>query len=133
MTVEPYWHVIARLGVAAATAIVAPILLDADAASWPQRFLQSPVMLWLGTMSYGLYLVHIPILQYLVDTPLHDGPTAQRLLIYGGAVTLILAIAVPPPASASSSNRPCDGPRAVARAAPSDPGLAPSLPVRSPA
>lgn len=91
--VEPIMFSLYSLaGVVAAAALVAPAMLGADVRSLPQRFLQSRVMLWLGTVSYGLFLAHLPILQYLVDTPLHRGSTGQRLLVFGGA-GLILSVA----------------------------------------
>ncbi|MDP1846857.1 MAG: acyltransferase [Solirubrobacteraceae bacterium] len=130
---EPIMYSVYSLaGVVAAAALVAPAMLGADLRSLPQRFLQSRVMLWLGTVSYGLYLAHLPILMYLVDTPLHQGSTGQRLLVYGGVgVFLSLVVAA---ASWYLIERPAI--RYVARRrgrrAPNAP-LTPAPPVQSPA
>ena len=131
--VEPIMYSLYSLaGIVAAAALVAPAMLGADVRSLPQRFLRSRAMLWLGTLSYGLFLAHLPILQYLVDTPLHQGPLGQRLLVYGGA-GLILSIA----AAAASwylVERPAiryAAGRRARRAA--DAPLTPAAPAQSPA
>ena len=56
------------------------------------RALSAAPLLWLGKVSFGLYLVHVPILYTLIAT-LHVESTLPSAVILGFFVILCLALA----------------------------------------
>lgn len=78
------------IGLAAAAfvlpAAVVPVTpAERTALHWPVAFLSSPPMVWLGTISYGIYLWHKPLLDMLAGTSAADSVPA------GSAPGLIIA------------------------------------------
>lgn len=51
--------------------------------------IDTPVLRWLGSISYPLYLIHVPVRQIIVDLIPSEGEVATAML--GILVTLILA------------------------------------------
>ena len=72
-----------------AALIVLPAVFGEPATGWPRRLLRSPLLAWLGLISYGIYLWHATIALTLIND---DGVTAwwQVLII---TVTLTIACA----------------------------------------
>lgn len=67
--------------------LLAPLALGAQDRGWLRRLLGSPVFVWLGTVSYGIYLWHYPVLQKL---DLHSHSEAYALVLLT-AITVVLA------------------------------------------
>lgn len=86
--------------VAAATACALASFLVAERATRLERFLTLPLLAWLGTVSYGLYLWHEPLLTRLywrvMLEPVHAGllRTAQMHVLYAPALATMLALAL---------------------------------------
>jgi peptidoglycan/LPS O-acetylase OafA/YrhL len=80
-----------RGGLAGIALAVAAVLAHAvvSPASPTARLLALPPLVWLGRISYGVYLWHWPLFQFVNAT--HTGLTGPRLL----AVRLLLALVIP--------------------------------------
>jgi peptidoglycan/LPS O-acetylase OafA/YrhL len=81
---------------AIAALIVAPAIVpgtDARGIGLPRRFLAMPVLCWLGTISYGIYLWHVPIMIELLKLGLFNLPGSQTVNLFVAALILSIAIA----------------------------------------
>jgi peptidoglycan/LPS O-acetylase OafA/YrhL len=70
-------------------ALVVVSLADGPRRNWTPRFLEWPAVIWLGEISYSLYLCHLPILWGI--GLLHYGPFVVRTCI--GIVLAVVAAA----------------------------------------
>lgn len=55
------------LQIAATLLLLAPAMLGADGRALPLRLLTARGVVWLGTVSYGTYLWHVPIRNWLIE------------------------------------------------------------------
>ena len=74
-------------------ALVLPVVLGA-ADRWPTKVLNWRTAAWIGSVSYGLYLWHVPVIEHVMDLLGHPKPPLLGmplifLLIY--AVALVIA------------------------------------------
>jgi peptidoglycan/LPS O-acetylase OafA/YrhL len=76
------------LGLAVAVAVLAPAVFGDSAGGAPRRLLALPLLAWLGTISYWIYLWHYPIVQRVTVGPSMEG-------FPGGSGWRIAAISVP--------------------------------------
>lgn len=60
---------------------------------WPLRALRSPVAAWLGTISYGIYLWHLPALQ-LIERAAVPHPAAASVMTLGLVWLAVVAAAI---------------------------------------
>jgi hypothetical protein len=78
-----------RGGLAAYSLLTVLVILGALQPSGPiRRLLSRPALVWIGTVSYGAYLVHFPILIWLES---HSRLSAGSRLAIGLPLTLVLA------------------------------------------
>jgi peptidoglycan/LPS O-acetylase OafA/YrhL len=78
------------LGGVIALLLVLPAVLGPEAEGWPLRVLALPALAWLGLISYGLYLWHVPIAVVGFD---HGVRSFVPLAIGVGLVTVVCAAA----------------------------------------
>ena len=73
------WYGVAThlaIGIGSGLLVLAVIVpRDGGARPWPLRVLGSPIAAWVGTISYGIYLWHLPALQ-LIERALLPHPTS---------------------------------------------------------
>jgi len=80
-----------------AVLVVVPAAFPGDGAGWPRRLLAWPLLAWLGLVSYGIYLWHVPLSIEINATGIADRvPT-------GGYVVVSLLTAVAATACAAAS------------------------------
>ncbi|MGA7434382.1 MAG: acyltransferase [Solirubrobacterales bacterium] len=73
--------------------ILAPAIFGTPGGGVVRRLLRNPVLIWLGLISYGIFLWHIPVLNFLLDHGARDLlPSHQFPVIL--ALTLGLTIVV---------------------------------------
>jgi peptidoglycan/LPS O-acetylase OafA/YrhL len=58
------------------------------------RLLHAPVMLWLGRVSFSLYMIHEPLLRRLAPLAWHAGRPTLLTIALWGAASLAIALAV---------------------------------------
>lgn len=59
-----------------------------------RRFLRSPAMAWLGMISYGIFLWHVPIRDALVENGVLDwAPQARFFTLLGAVLVLTIPVA----------------------------------------
>jgi peptidoglycan/LPS O-acetylase OafA/YrhL len=75
-------------GLMTAVALLAPAMFGDHAGGAPRRVLALPLLVWLGAISYGIYLWHYPIIQRVTVGPDMEG-------FPGGSMWRIAAISVP--------------------------------------
>ena len=72
------------IGLGSGLLVLAVIVPGVDhAGRWPLRVLRSPAATWVGTISYGVYLWHFPVLE-LIDQ--HWLPTRSSTIVTDGLV-----------------------------------------------
>ena len=76
-------------GIAALLLVVPAVLGDAGG-GWPRRVMAWRTLGWLGLISYGIYLWHVPLEVIGVDHGIHN---AVALVIVAGIVTTVCAAA----------------------------------------
>lgn len=96
------------IGIGAALLVLAVIVPAApDRPARPPRLLAHPVAVWIGTVSYGVYLWHRPALilieRHVLAVPGFGSPT-DALLVWGAAIAAGLALGA---ASFYLVERPC--------------------------
>ncbi|AZA12605.1 acyltransferase family protein [Corynebacterium choanae] len=79
------------LGTVFAAAWVWPVVFT-PATSWFYRWLSSGLLLWLGSISYGIFLYHLPLLEHLMALSAISPFHGNTLLI--GAVTWMASVIV---------------------------------------
>ncbi|MEI6446990.1 MAG: acyltransferase [Actinomycetes bacterium] len=79
-----------------ATALVLPAVVRSDEGGAPRRFLRFRPVVWVGLVSYGLYLWQVPVLKRIVEIdgfskpPIAEFPFISLLAL---AITLVIAAA----------------------------------------
>jgi peptidoglycan/LPS O-acetylase OafA/YrhL len=79
-----------------AALVVAPAMLpgtDAGLLGQPRRLLAAPVLCWLGTISYGIYLWHLPIMSELFKLGLFSLPGSRTVNLFIAALVPSIVIA----------------------------------------
>lgn len=98
--VFPYWN---ALAVATATGL---IILIGCHSTVLRRFLSSPIMVYIGTVSYSLYLVHWPVIVFYRDINGPLGPAdVIKVLIIMAALTVAMYRWVETPARLHNSHQ----------------------------
>jgi peptidoglycan/LPS O-acetylase OafA/YrhL len=66
-TAEPVWRAVAEIVLMAAmiALVMVPAVFDERGGGLPRRLLALPAFVWLGVVSYGVYLWHLPIAELL--------------------------------------------------------------------
>ncbi len=70
---------------------VALIASNADRPTWVGRFLSLPPMVFVGLISYSLYLWHWPLLASLRHLPVENEPAARALAVAGSFALAVLS------------------------------------------
>lgn len=90
----PYLLSYGLFGLVAALVLL-PAVFGADRGGFVRKLLANPVLVWLGLISYGIFLWHYPVMQGLVDLGALDlFPTLQ----FPALAVLTLAITIVPAA-----------------------------------
>lgn len=76
-----------------AALLVAPLVVDRDGTSPLGRFLSTPVMRWWGEFSYGIFLIHLPLLTWIQREHLRQPPELLATL-WLAAVALMASTAL---------------------------------------
>lgn len=76
-----------------AVGLVLPAIFGEARRGLVRRFLGSPLMLWLGLISYGLYLWHLPVLAQLYEWDLQDDVGKLGFAAVGLAASIAAAAA----------------------------------------
>lgn len=73
-------------------AVITPC--DGGVVRWPLRVLRSPVAAWVGTISYGIYLWHFPVLELIdqVWIPTQTSTIATVALVWAGVLAGALVL-----------------------------------------
>ena len=91
------WYGVAThlaIGIGSGLLVLAAIVpRDGGARPWPLRVLGSPIAAWVGTISYGIYLWHLPALQ-LIEPALLPHPTSASALSLGLVWLAVVAAAI---------------------------------------
>jgi peptidoglycan/LPS O-acetylase OafA/YrhL len=82
-TPQPYAKTLGALGLGLAlnVLVVAPAVFGEREGGFPRRVLATPVLVWIGVISYGMYLWHLPIVELLglSSDPAHFSATGLGL------------------------------------------------------
>lgn len=85
-TKQPVVQSLAAVALTAAMCglLVAPAVFGEDAGGWPRRLLAARPVAWLGLISYGIFLWHLPIAQFLglAHDPAHFSATGLNLIAH---------------------------------------------------
>ncbi|MFM5906467.1 MAG: acyltransferase family protein [Novosphingobium sp.] len=92
---SPGAGIFGHFGLSLATAIVI-LLIVSRPGDWPNALLRSHVMTFIGAISYGIYLLHLPVIGTVHalfgrDTVLLNGTTAAVATVTGIAATVAIA------------------------------------------
>jgi peptidoglycan/LPS O-acetylase OafA/YrhL len=82
-------EVLLRLAIAAL--ILVPAIFGLERAGAPRRFLSAPAVAWIGLISYGIYLYHLPVDQVTHGSHLGIGPPPEGV---ADVLTPLVTIAV---------------------------------------
>lgn len=76
--------------------VLIPVAFDPGGSGLPRRLLQHRVLVWLGLISYGIFLWHFPVLVWLIDLGMLDLPARLQfplLTVATFTLTVLLASA----------------------------------------
>ncbi len=79
-----------------AALVLIPVVFDPEGRGLPQRLLQHRLLIWLGLISYGIFLWHFPVLAWLIELGMLDLPARLQFPLLGittFALTVLLASA----------------------------------------
>ena len=79
-----------------AALVLVPVVFDPDGTGLPQRLLQHRALIWLGLISYGIFLWHFPVMAWLIDLGMLDLPAGLQFPLLAAAtfaLTVLLAAA----------------------------------------
>jgi peptidoglycan/LPS O-acetylase OafA/YrhL len=84
-----WWMSTHALKLAGAALLLVPVIFGTPGRGWLRRALGWPPLLWLGTVSYGIYLWHDPLLTKLAPQLVSHGELVTTLVV--SAVTIAVA------------------------------------------
>ena len=76
-----------------AALILIPVVFDPDGRGLPQRLLQHRLLIWLGLISYGIFLWHFPVMAWLIELGMLDLPSGLQFPVLAAA-TFALTVAL---------------------------------------
>jgi peptidoglycan/LPS O-acetylase OafA/YrhL len=78
------------LGALVALGLVLPAMLDDGARAGPRRVLAAPALAWVGLVSYGIYLWHVPVIAEFYDLGITS--LVPLTLLAGAGAVLVAAL-----------------------------------------
>lgn len=84
-----WWLPTLQLKMLAAALLLTPLIFEVQANGWLRRALAVRPIVWLGTISYGIYLWHQPLLDKLAPHLMNDGELFTGVIV--AAATIVVA------------------------------------------